>query len=90
MNIIRKKFTFYGSVQGVGFRYRAYYCARANNITGWVRNNFDGSVELEAEGDTDDIDNMLVAILRGRFIRVEDYTCETIPLQNSITFDIIR
>ena len=37
-----------------------------------------------------DIDNMLVAILRGRFIRVEDYTCETIPLQNSITFDIIR
>jgi len=40
----------YGSVQGVGFRFFTIRRARIYNITGWVRNTYDGRVEIEAEG----------------------------------------
>lgn len=35
---IRYHVIFYGQVQGVGFRYRAYYAAYQLGLTGWVRN----------------------------------------------------
>ncbi|MBQ8120959.1 MAG: acylphosphatase [Ruminococcus sp.] len=89
MKIIRKKYTFYGSVQGVGFRCRAYYAARENNVTGWVKNNYDGSVEMEAEGEAENIENMLLAIEKGRFVRIENFVCQAVPVQNSRTFDIV-
>jgi len=38
-------------VQGVFFRQSTIEKARELDITGWVRNCEDGSVELEAEGD---------------------------------------
>ena len=41
---------FSGRVQHVGFRYTAYYLARALYLTGWVDNLPDGRVELEAKG----------------------------------------
>lgn len=37
-------------MQGVGFRYWALRQARFLNLTGWVRNSPDGSVEIVAEG----------------------------------------
>ncbi len=45
--IVRKHFRFTGRVQGVGFRYRAKYAANGMGITGWAKNEFDGSVEME-------------------------------------------
>ena len=88
METIRRHYTFYGSVQGVGFRYRAYYAARENSVTGWVRNNYDGSVEMEAEGEPENIEAMLLAIEKGRFVRIEDFRCETVPVENSRSFEI--
>ena len=35
---IRRRYHFYGRVQGVGFRYYAQYAADAAGVTGWVRN----------------------------------------------------
>ena len=48
--IIRKHFFFKGRVQGVGFRYRAQNAASMYSVTGWVKNLYDGSVEMEAQG----------------------------------------
>ncbi len=46
----RRHWHFTGSVQGVGFRYRAQYAAQLLDLTGWVENNWDGTVDLEAQG----------------------------------------
>ncbi len=40
----------YGRVQGVGFRWYALRQAEGMGLTGWVRNRYDGAVELTAEG----------------------------------------
>lgn len=39
-----------GSVQGVGFRMFVLDHANALGVTGWVRNTYDGRVEVTAEG----------------------------------------
>ncbi len=49
-----------GRVQGVGFRFRARSAAAARRASGFVRNEPDGSVTLEAEGPKAD----LLALLR--------------------------
>ncbi len=48
--MVRKHIYFYGRVQGVGFRYRAYYMAQPLNLTGWVKNLWDDRVEMEVRG----------------------------------------
>ncbi len=40
----------WGRVQGVGFRWHTQREARCLGLTGWVRNQGDGSVRLVAEG----------------------------------------
>ena len=47
---VRKKLNFRGRVQGVGFRYKAKYLAQSLGLTGWVRNEMDGTVTLEIQG----------------------------------------
>lgn len=39
-----------GRVQGVGFRYNTLDMAQRLNLTGWVRNTWDGRVEAVFEG----------------------------------------
>ena len=49
MSAIRRRWRFTGTVQGVGFRYYARAAALHLGLTGWVANNWDGSVTLEAQ-----------------------------------------
>jgi acylphosphatase len=44
---------FTGRVQGVGFRHTCLVCATRLDLTGWVRNLPDGSVEAMIQGPTD-------------------------------------
>jgi acylphosphatase len=48
-----------GHVQGVGFRYFVKECADKYKLTGWVRNRYDGSVELTAEGEKPNLDKLV-------------------------------
>lgn len=54
-----------GRVQGVGFRYYVMTEAVALGLTGWVRNRWDGSVEVLAEGDLDGLKSLVGALERG-------------------------
>lgn len=54
-----------GRVQGVGFRHFTTTRARKLGLTGWVRNEPDGSVRLEAEGPKDGLDRLLDAVHEG-------------------------
>jgi acylphosphatase len=54
-----------GRVQGVGFRNFTQRRARRLGVTGWVRNERDGSVRLEAEGPREDLEDLLEAVHDG-------------------------
>ena len=51
MSAARAEIRVVGLVQGVGYRYYCLQRARNLGLTGWVRNESDGSVFLLAEGD---------------------------------------
>jgi len=48
-----------GLVQGVGFRYYTIELAKQLNLTGWVRNTLDGGVEILAQGEEDNLKELL-------------------------------
>ena len=48
-----------GLVQGVGFRYFVYSRAARIGLRGYVKNTFDGSVEIDAEGDRSLIEELI-------------------------------
>lgn len=55
----------YGRVQGVGFRYSAVQAATAMGVCGFVCNEHDGSVTIEAEGSREQIDHLIAWCRRG-------------------------
>ncbi len=58
----RVRVTYHGTVQGVGFRWACRAAAEPHPVTGWVRNEPDGSVMLEAQGEQPAIDALLADI----------------------------
>ena len=84
--IKRYKLCFYGMVQGVGFRYTAMHAANMFRLTGYVRNEYDGSVTCEAQGDEEAIDRFVATIQSGRFIdisRIDRTVLETVQDERS-------
>lgn len=68
---VRKYIRFYGCVQAVGFRWHAMQAAQHYGVTGWVKNEYDGSVSMEIQGTEDQIDDVVSAIDRGTYIRID-------------------
>ena len=77
----RKHIVFFGFVQGVGFRWRARQAANLYGCTGWVRNEWDGSVTMEIQGSEKEIDLVLRAINAGRYIEIERMDVQTIEAE---------
>ena len=78
--MVRKHIIFYGSVQGVGFRWRAKNAAEHYSCTGWVRNEWDGSVSMEIQGTEEAIESVILAIEKGTFVRIENMDMKDIPI----------
>lgn len=81
--MIRKRITFYGSVQGVGFRWRARHAADLYSCTGWCRNEWDGSVVMEIQGEERNIDQVIMAIESGRYVQIENMEVRSIPMNEA-------
>ena len=58
----RYDITFTGRVQGVNFRWTTCQVAGRYDVTGWVRNEPDGTVRCVAEGEPGEIDAFVKAV----------------------------
>ena len=78
---IRRHLIFTGLVQGVGFRWRARQAANAAGCTGWVRNDYAGTVSMELQGTEAQLDRVLQTLERASWIRIEDINSRLIPVE---------
>jgi acylphosphatase len=66
-----------GLVQGVGYRYFVYRHASRLGLAGWVRNAYNGDVELEVEGERSLIEELIKELKVGpRSAHVKDLRIE--------------
>ena len=73
--MIRQHIYFSGRVQAVGFRFRAQMNATQLGLTGWVRNLFDGRVEVEQ------INRFINKMKNEQWIDITDIEVEDIPVE---------
>ena len=57
--MVARHIIFIGRVQGVGFRFTAHRMASRHQLAGFVRNLSNGSVEMLAQGTSDDIEDCI-------------------------------
>lgn len=87
---VRYYFIFTGRVQGVGFRWIVMNYANRNSLTGWIRNLYNGNVEMEIQGNETAIMNMIGEVTKkSYYLVIEDYSMKQIPLEeNEYGFDV--
>jgi acylphosphatase len=69
-----------GRVQGVGFRYYVSHRAKDHGIKGYVRNLSDGKVEIDAEGECDNIHQFLMDCRQGPpMSRIDEFMVHDVP-----------
>ncbi|MDO4467325.1 MAG: acylphosphatase [Bacillota bacterium] len=78
--MIRQKLQFWGKVQNVGFRYSMTMKARSLGCTGWVKNESDGSVKAEVQGEPDAIKEVVKYLKKDKYIRIRFVNRQNIPL----------
>ena len=86
--MIRKHLTFTGRVQGVGFRYRAHSIAVSLGLTGYVKNNYNGTVEAEVQGEPGEIEQFIDGLKHASYIRIEYVAEYDMPLRDDTRFEI--
>lgn len=85
---VRKHMVFYGKVQGVGFRYTAKRLAQSLGLTGWVRNESDGTVVMEIQGRVHLIYKLMEGLNRNLFISIEWIDTKDIPVKEESCFNV--
>ena len=87
---IRRRYRFYGHVQGVGFRYEAIRIASRLSLVGWVKNKYDGSVVIEIEDPSNYIDSFMMAIRTVPRFDITEIKMEYLPvLGTETTFKLL-
>lgn len=77
--ILRLRMIFSGEVQGVGFRWIARQAASALGVTGWVENEYDGTVLMEAQGTREQIERLISTISSSRWVEIHHIDSRSIP-----------
>ena len=92
MGVRRVRIVVRGVVQGVGFRYHTQEQARALRLSGFVRNRQDRSVELEAEGDPEGVNELITWLRTGpQHAAVETLEVTELPTTGAEhSFEIVR
>jgi acylphosphatase len=81
-DVVRRRVTVDGRVQGVFFRDSARQRANAHGVAGWIRNRSDGGVEAVLEGPPDAVERVVRFMATGppqanvAHVEVEDETPE--------------
>jgi len=85
--VVCNKIVVQGRVQNVGFRYYTFQTARSLNLSGFVKNEMDGTVYIEVEGDENSVNRFIQAIRKGpSWARVDHVDINTCPIQNHSEF----
>ncbi|MGN0158918.1 MAG: acylphosphatase [Brotaphodocola sp.] len=87
---VRKHFYFSGRVQEVGFRYQATRLARGMGLTGYVKNLWDGRVEMEVQGEEIQIWDLISALHRQPYIAIDDFETSDLPLKEERGFQMVN
>lgn len=82
---VRRRYRFSGYVQGVGFRFEAQLLAAQLDLVGWARNESDGAVVIEIEGEPSYIDEFLRAMQSVPRFDITDIQAEDLPLSGTET-----
>ncbi|MBD9044196.1 MAG: acylphosphatase [Solobacterium sp.] len=77
---IRKEFHFEGNVQNIGFRFEVQSHAKPLGITGYAKNNEDGSVTAQLQGSLEDINRVILSLQNIDRIQIDSITSKEIPL----------
>jgi acylphosphatase len=77
ISTMRFELTYVGRVQGVGFRAAAKSLANEHGVTGWVRNEANGTVALVAEGEKARVEAYLDALRERWGQNITDEKLET-------------
>ena len=78
--IKRYQLIFTGRVQGVGFRWTAHTLADSLGLTGWVSNEWDGSVLMEVQGSPQTLERLIAGLEAGTFIEIDNIERKEIPI----------
>jgi acylphosphatase len=80
-----------GRVQGVSYRYATQKRALELGLCGWVKNQPDGTVYAEIEGEQEALQTMIDWCWQGpTFAKVEEVKAVLAPGRNYTSFEIIR
>lgn len=79
-SVIRKRIIFSGKVQKVGFRVEVHGMAKRLELTGWVKNNENKTVEAEIQGEEKKIDFLIKYLKSIKRAKIEDIDEEDISI----------
>lgn len=91
--MVAKRVIFKGRVQNVGFRYTVKELSRSFDVSGWVKNLPDGTVELQVMGEPGEVAAFIREIAEESNVahHIKSHMVEIIPLlDDAIGFRIAR
>lgn len=77
---IRKEFHFKGNVQNIGFRFEVQSHSKPLGITGYAKNNDDGSVTAQLQGSLEDINRVILSLQNIDRIQIDFISEKDLPV----------